>query len=54
MTSDVLHYYCIAEYIIDGKDSITCQVDGTWAGSTPQCYRTYELFLACIEGVEQL
>ncbi|CAB4017905.1 Hypothetical predicted protein, partial [Paramuricea clavata] len=39
MTSEVLHYYCIAGYLIDGKDSITCQADGTWAGSTPQCYR---------------
>ncbi|CAB4041226.1 Hypothetical predicted protein, partial [Paramuricea clavata] len=38
MTSEVLHYHCIAGYLIDGKDSITCQVDGTWAGSTPQCY----------------
>ncbi|XP_028417747.1 CUB and sushi domain-containing protein 3-like [Dendronephthya gigantea] len=37
--SEVLHYYCNAGYLIEGKDSITCQADGTWDGKTPQCYR---------------
>ena len=39
----VLHYHCVSGYLIEGKNSITCQADGTWDGILPQCYREYKL-----------
>ena len=43
LTLQVLHYYCRRGYLIEGKNSITCQEDGTWNGHPPLCYRKYKV-----------
>ena len=43
LTLQVLHYNCVPGYLIEGKNSITCQEDGTWDGSPPQCYLKYKV-----------
>ena len=48
MTSDTVHYYCAAGYVIEGKDIATCQPDGTWDNEPPHCYRMY-LVLDCMK-----
>ena len=30
-------YACFTGYILKGPNSITCQSDGQWSGSVPQC-----------------
>ena len=39
VTSDTVHYYCAAGYVIEGDDIATCQPDGSWDNDPPHCYR---------------
>lgn len=34
---EVLHYECIAGFILRGKETITCQANGQWSGQKPRC-----------------
>lgn len=35
--SEVLHFECVAGFVLKGHDTITCQADGKWSGPKPQC-----------------
>ena len=43
--NSVVTYTCDVGYTLQGANSRTCQSNGQWSGSVPQCQR---MFLACI------
>ena len=40
-TKTVLHYYCIPNYKLEGRATITCKDNGQWSNPTPKCLRMY-------------
>ena len=38
--NSVVTYTCDVGYTLQGSNSRTCQSDGQWSGSVPQCNRT--------------
>ena len=39
--NSVVTYTCDVGYTLQGANSRTCQADGQWSGSVPQCTGTY-------------
>ena len=43
--NSVVTYTCDVGYTLQGSNSRTCQVDGQWSGSVPQCNREFTITL---------
>ena len=49
--NSVVTYTCDVGYTLQGSNSRTCQSDGQWSGSVPQCRS--EFYLVCIFFTQQ-
>ena len=43
--NSVVTYTCDVGYTLQGASSRTCQADGQWSGSVPQCSREFTVTL---------
>ena len=43
--NSVVTYTCDVGYTLQGSNSRTCQSDGEWSGSVPQCSREFTVTL---------
>lgn len=48
-TGSVITYVCHKGYEIEGKDTRTCRLDGTWSGPTPKCNSIHCVFPSSIK-----